>query len=183
MEAYLRMDPMTLKPAKAHVEYLLAGIAFFVSVTTLGVYLYQARMMREQQHVSVWPFVEATYSNVEDYHIAVKNKGVGPAIIRKVEMVRDGKVVADNPAFVAAVLGPNAKLEYQNSTLDGRVLAPGEEIVLFRVPDLQAGRAFQAQQRTHRFDLRVTYCSIYGDCWESNGNRVTRKAPEELGLF
>ncbi len=174
---------MTLKPTKTHVEYLLAGIAFFVSVTTLGVYLYQARMMRAQQHVSVWPFVESYYSNVEDYRIAVKNKGVGPAIIRKVEMSLDGKPLADNPALVEAVLGRGAKLEYQNSTLDGRVLAPGEEVVLFRIPDLKEALPFQAKQHEHHFDLKITYCSIYGDCWESNGNRVTRKAPEELGLF
>lgn len=174
---------MTFQAAKSHVEYLLAGVAFFVSVTTLGVYLYQARMMREQQHVSVWPFVESYYSNVEDYRIAVKNKGVGPAIIRQVEMSLDGKPLADNPALVAAVLGPGAKLDYQNSTLNGRVLAPGEEVVLFRIPDLKEALPFQAKQHEHRFDLRITYCSIYGDCWVSDGTRVTRQAPVDLRLF
>lgn len=174
---------MTSQPAKSHVEYLLAGVAVFVSLTTLGVYLYQARMMRAQQRASVWPFVEAYYSNVEDYRIAVKNKGVGPALIRQVEMSLDGKPLADNPALVAAVLGPDAKLGYQNSTLNGRVLAPGEEVILFRIPDLKEALPFQAKQREHRFELKVTYCSVYGDCWVSDGGHVTRRAPVDLELF
>jgi hypothetical protein len=174
---------MTLKPAKAHVEYLLAGVAFFVSVTTLAVYIYQARMMREQQRVSVWPYVEFTTSNVVDYHLSVRNKGVGPAIIRKVEMRVDGKVVQNNRALVAAVLGPDSKLTYQNSSLEGRVLAPGEEIMPFRVPGFQNSREFDAKLRAHTFDLNITYCSIYGDCWECTSDRVERRPPENLRLY
>jgi len=174
---------MTLKPAKAHVEYLLAGVAFFVSVTTLVVYIYQARMMREQQRVSVWPYVEFTTSNVEDYHLSVRNKGVGPAIIRKVEMRVDGKVVENNRALVTAVLGSDSKLTYQNSSLEGRVLAPGEEITPFRIPDPKSGRDFEAKLQARAFDLHITYCSIYGDCWECDGDRVDRRPPENLKLY
>ena len=174
---------MTLKPAKAHVEYLLAGVAFFVSLMTLAVYIYQARMMREQQHVSVWPYLESHFSDVEDYRICVKNKGVGPAIIRKVEMVVDGKVVPDNKAFITAVLGADWTMGYQNASLNGRVLAPGEEVVTFKIPDLKEGRAFEAKLQAHTFDLRITYCSIYGDCWENSGDLVTRRPAENLGLI
>ena len=174
---------MTLKPAKAHVEYLLAGVAFFVSVCTLFVYIYQARMMREQQRVSVWPYLESHSSDVVDYRICVDNKGVGPAIIRKVEIVVDGKVVPDNKALITAVLGPEWKMGYENSTLNGRVLAPGEEIVMLKIPDLKEGRAFEAKLRAHPFDLRITYCSIYGDCWENSGDLVSRRPAQNLGLF
>jgi hypothetical protein len=173
---------MTLKPAKAHVEYLLAGVAFFVSVTTLFVYIYQARMMREQQHVSVWPYVEWHYSNVDDYHISVRNKGVGPALIRKVEMRVDGQVVANNKAFVTAVLGPDWTLHYVNSTLEGCVMAAGEEITLFKIPDLKEGREFEKKKEAHDFQLTILYCSIYGDCWKVVGGKVERQPAVDLGL-
>jgi hypothetical protein len=174
---------MTLKPAKAHVDYLLAGVAFFVSLTTLGVYIYQARMMREQQHVSVWPYMEWNTSNVQDYHLSTRNKGVGPAIIRKVEMSVDGKPVASNRALIDAILGPGADLTHINSSLEGRVLLPGEEVVPFRVPDLPAGRAFEAKLQQHAFQLRITYCSVYGECWVTDGDRAQRLPDVRLGLF
>ena len=174
---------MTFKPSRAFAEILLAAVAFFVSAATLGVYLYQARMMRAQQHASVWPYLEAYFSKVDDYRIAVRNKGVGPAIVRKVEMSLDGKPLPDNAALVAAVLGKEADLAYQNASLEGRVLAPGEEVVLFRIPDLKAALAFQAQQHKHQFGLKITYASVYGDCWVSDGAKVQALPPVDLHLF
>ena len=174
---------MSLKPSKTHVEFLLAGVAFFVSAATLAVYLYQARMMREQQHVAIWPYLESYYNNVDGYSLAVKNKGVGPAIVQKVEMSLDGKPLADNHALVAAVMGTGSELGFQNSALDHRVLAPGEEVVYFRIPDPAEAKAFQAREQGHHFDMKITYCSVYGDRWISEGMRVTRQAPVELHLF
>ena len=174
---------MSLKPSKTHVEFLIAGVAFFVSTATLVVYLYQARMMRAQQHASVWPYLESSYSNVEDFRLVVRNKGVGPAIVQKVQMSLDGKPLATNADLVAAVLGPGAALGYQNSGLEGRVLAPGEEVILFRIPDLKAALDFQARLTAHRFGLKVTYASVYGDCWLSNGSQVQTLPPVDLHLF
>ncbi|HEU4952352.1 MAG TPA: hypothetical protein VFT46_10390 [Holophagaceae bacterium] len=173
---------MTLQRSHT-VEILLAAVAFFVSAATLGVYLYQARMMRAQQHASVWPYLEATYSNVDDYRLVVRNKGVGPALVRQVEMTLDGKALRSNADLVAGVLGPGAQLDYQNSTLENRVLAPGEEVVLFRIPDLKAALAFQEQQQKHHFALKVTYASVYGDCWVADGGQVKALPPVDLHLF
>lgn len=174
---------MSLKPSKTHVEFLLAGVAFFVSVATLVVYLYQARMMREQQHAAIWPYLESYYSNLGDYHLAVKNKGVGPALVQKVEMSLDGKPLADNRALAEAVMGPGSEVDYQSSALDRRVLAPGEEVVYFRIPDPAAAKAFQAREKGHDFKIKITYCSVYGDRWLSEGMKVTRQTPVELHLF
>ena len=90
---------MSFRPSRTFVELLLAAVAFFVSAATLGVYLYQARMMCAQQHASVWPYLEATYSNVDDYRLVVRNKGVGPALVRQVEMTLDGKLCVHRPVL------------------------------------------------------------------------------------
>jgi len=67
-------------------EHWVALTAIFVSLATLTVYIYQARLMQRQQHASVWPFVECMpsfYEGVGLQYIA-ENKGVGPALIKKV---------------------------------------------------------------------------------------------------
>jgi hypothetical protein len=81
---------------KSHLEFIVAATAFCVSVGTLGIYVYQAKVMKEQQHVSVWPYMDWNTSNVDDYRIEARNKGIGPAIIRKVDMRVGGKPVDDN---------------------------------------------------------------------------------------
>ena len=174
---------MTLTPFKRHAEFLLAGVAFFVSSATLVVYLYQARMMRQQQHASVWPYLESYYSNVADYRLAVKNKGVGPAIIQRVEMSYDGHPLADDHALVDAVMGPGAACDFEMSTLDHRVLAPGEEVVYFRIPDPAQAKAFQVKKQGHTFGFKITYASVYGDRWESQGLDVKALPPQDLHLF
>ena len=175
---------MTEPRFKSHTEYIVAATALFVSLSTLGVYIYQAKVMKEQQHVSVWPYVEWSTGNVADFHIRVVNKGVGPAIIRKVEMRLDGQLMASNRALLTAVLGPEWTMpSLINSSLHDRVLSPGEQITPILIGDVTAGRAFEEKLRAHRFEYRITYCSVYGDCWVSDGSSVQRLPKVELGLY
>jgi hypothetical protein len=165
-------------------EYIIAATALVLSLSTLGVYIYQAKVMKEQQHVSVWPYMEWYTGNVEDYHIAAKNKGVGPAIIRKVELTVDGKPVQNNQELISAVLGNDWKMGYVNSTLKGRVLSPGEEVAMLRIPDVKEGRAFEEKLRQHKFRMSITYCSVYGDCWVTTEDEKVRRLPKvDLGLY
>lgn len=170
-------------PSRRFTEYLLAATAVFVSVSTLGVYLYQAKVMGEQQKVSVWPYLEIYSGNVQDYHITAHNKGVGPALIRKVEMSLDGRPFGSTQDLVRAVGGENAARGCIFSSLEGRVLAPGEHISPLLIPDVEQGRAFEAQLRGRRFEWSITYCSIYGDCWVTKDDKVRRLPKVDLGLY
>jgi hypothetical protein len=163
---------MEASKRKSYAEYLVAGSAAFVSLTTLIVLIYQTKLMNQQQHLSAWPYLEWLSSDVTDFHLTVRNKGVGPAIVRKVEMRVDGKTVAGNVALVRAVLGPGREVDWINSTIAGRVLSPGEEVIPFQIADLKTGRDFEAKLRAHHFEMEISYCSVYGDCWESSGTTV-----------
>lgn len=175
---------MSAEKLSTRSEYIIAATALVLSLSTLGVYIYQAKVMKEQQHVSVWPYMEWYTGNVEDFHINAKNKGVGPAIIRKVEMSVDGKPVRNNQELISALLGNDWKMGYVNSTLGGRVLSPGEEVAMLRIPDVKEGRAFEAKLRQHTFTMKITYCSVYGDCWITEEDEKVRRLPKvELGLY
>ena len=86
-----REENLTPQPKKSFSlkpEMIIALSAVFVSVATLFVYIYQARIMEGQQHASVWPHIERQYvqTSTDGFILRVVNKGVGPAIIQSAKM-------------------------------------------------------------------------------------------------
>ena len=169
---------------RARLEFTLAATALLVSLTTLAVYLYQAKVMGEQQRVAVWPYVEWHSTNADGFQILARNKGVGPALVSKVEMTLDGRPVSNNQALISAVLGPDWSLKgYLNASLEGRVLSPGEEVLAFHIVDPAEGRAFHEKMRAHRFEMTVTYTNVYGDAWRCTGSKVVRLQERQPSLY
>jgi hypothetical protein len=164
-------------------EYAVAATAFFVSISSLCIYIYQSKLMTEQQHVSAWPYLEWYTHNIENYRISAQNKGVGPAIVRKVDMSIDDRTITNNAALIDAVLGPNSGVKWQNSDLEGRVLSPGEVVPMLTIPDRAEGIRFEEKLQTKKFVLKITYCSVYGHCWTSTGFTATRGEDDKLNLY
>ncbi len=171
-------QPGNLSGNRKFGEYAVAATAFFVSVCSLFIYLYQSKLMAEQQQVAVWPYVEWSKSNLDGLEINAENKGVGPAIVRKVQMTYKGKPIAGNRALVTAVDGPESDLKWHNSTLEGKVLSAGENVTMFKAIDPARSRAFEAKLQEGGFSMDITYCSIYGRCWTSSGF-ATKRAPDD----
>ncbi len=172
---------------RIRTESLVALCAVTISIATLFVYLYQAHIMQKQQHTSVWPYVEWLYNNANDqFSITVTNKGIGPAIVTHVEMKLDNKVIADNFELYRTLLG-TTRFEVVNSTLDDRVISPGETIELFHIYDKHKARAIDSlliwNSSPHTFSLSICYCSVYGDCWTSDGIAIREGACQpNIGL-
>ena len=150
-------------------EYAVAATAFFVSVCSLFIYIYQSKLMAEQQQVAVWPYVQWASSNIDGYQLVAFNKGVGPALVRKVDMRFNGKAVSSNRELVTAVMGPGATVSVQNWALLNSVMSPTEKVTFLVIPDKEEGKAFEDKFKQGDFVLNITYCSIYGRCWISSG--------------
>lgn len=157
-------------------EMVVAFSAIFVSIATLFVYMYQARIMQDQLHTSVWPYVEWLYNNVDnEFVISVENKGIGPAIIKDVTLKLDSTEVGSNSALFRKLLG-HADFSFVNSTVEGRVILPGEKVEMVHVFDSAAARAIDSlllwNDSKHTFKLEICYCSVYEDCWKTNGTKA-----------
>jgi hypothetical protein len=168
------MPEETRTSPKIKTESIVAFAAIFVSIATLLVYLYQARIMQKQQHTSVWPYVEWLYNNDRDQlYITVENKGIGPALVKSVKLELDGKVMGSNSEFFKTLLG-NSNFNFVNSTVQGRVISPGEKVELFHIYDSSKARAVDSlllwNSSKHEFRLSICYCSVYGDCWTTDGS-------------
>lgn len=158
---------------KIRSEFIVSFSAIFVSIATLFVYIYQARIMQKQQHTSVLPYVEWLYSNAGDeFLISVENKGIGPAFVKGLTMKLDDQPVGSNSALFKKLLGTTS-FSFINSTVDGRVISPGEKIELVHVYDSAQANAIDSlllwNNSPHKFSLEICYCSVYNDCWTTDG--------------
>jgi hypothetical protein len=153
-------------------QSIVAFAAIFVSIATLIVYLYQAHIMQRQQVTSVWPYLQWGFTDTADgVYIHLENKGIGPAIVKKVTLKLDGDEFKSFGKLFEA-LGDTTFETYTYSTVSNKVLAPGEAIRPFFVKDWRKGEELLEGLRTHSFEYLICYCSVYGDCWSSSGLSV-----------
>jgi hypothetical protein len=155
-------------------EWVIALSAVLVSLATMGVYIYQARIMQSQQLASVWPYIEwtTTFSHADGVYLSVINKGVGPARVNKTKLLLDGKEITDVREMLRILTsGKSDSLSIFGSVVDDRVLASGEEVRLFHMTgkDIDINGLIKVFKRVDYF---VCYCSIYDECWTSQGVKV-----------
>jgi hypothetical protein len=162
------------KPKKKIDTGLLVGLcAIFISVATLGVYIYQARIMQSQQHTSVWPYVEWGTSNVGGFYLEVFNKGIGPALIKKATFKIDGKEIEEVDQLFDSLLGKGREqFPFQTSYSNGRVMAPSESFKPFYIKEERYARKIDSAFHARKTKLEICFCSIYKDCWTSKGLEV-----------
>ncbi len=149
---------------------LVAFSAIFVSLCALAVSIYQAKIMRETQKATAWPFIEILPSNSQaGSTLGIFNKGTGPAIIRSVSvMLEDEAYQSWDDVFETALQGE--KIHYTWSTVYGRVLAPNDEVMAVQ---LTREDAVKVGAVLGNFSFEICYCSVYDDCWTTTLDRKT----------
>lgn len=166
-----------VKPPKKLDTGLIVGLsAIFISIATLFVYIYQARIMVKQQHASVWPRIEWVRSNVNGTFVEVVNKGIGPAIIKNSTFKLDGKEYSTVDKMLNELLGQPQNFDAITSFISGRVMSPGESFKPFVVLDSVNAHKLDSVLSNRQFELEICYCSIYDDCWTTTGVMVTEGA-------
>lgn len=140
---------------------LAAGVVGF---SALGVSVYEAYLMREQQRASVWPIVEAWsfHMSEEGFGVNVANKGIGPALLRSVELSVEGRPKHSWTQLFGDLLGTES-LSYSMAAISGNVLAAGEALTIFQVTPEYNSKAYH--DASERVSLRICYCSVFDECW------------------
>ena len=111
-------------------QTLTAVGAMLVGIAALFVAWDQGRVMRAQQHGSVVPvlqidgFIQST-PDVRNLGLRIVNHGVGPAMIERVSLMRDGEEQTDFSGLIER-LPPGFDRSW--SSANGRALAPGGEV-------------------------------------------------------
>jgi hypothetical protein len=150
-----------------HPDRLTAIASGLVAFLALAVSTYNVVLQRQQIRAQVWPYLGSSYSyNGERFSIQVENEGVGPAIVKTVELYVDKQPV---PTWEAAFDKLDiADKDHGQSTIHGAVIPAGSKIELLIVYGgermAQLSAAFNK-----RLMLYVCYCSVLDECFGFDG--------------
>lgn len=163
------------KPTRnPNTELTVALVAVIISLSTLFVYLYQSNLMKTQQKMSVWPHVTFGPSwSLDNLSINMINKGVGPAIIRSVDIQVDGERLGGIQDLMSRVPDSLRSDYYDSSIWPGQVLMSGESIQVFQNGNPETIRHLLSMFKEDQVRIRICYCSVYDDCWTSTGTDIT----------
>ena len=112
------------------VEMLIAICAVVTSAIAVFIAWDQGRVMRAQQHGSVYPVLQAdgyvsADPHVREIGVRFRNSGVGPALIESVDMLKDGERLVSLNAYRDEL--PRISLELAHWLVDKRVGMIGVE--------------------------------------------------------
>jgi hypothetical protein len=142
-------------------------VASLVGLLALLVSGYTAYIQRQQVRAQVWPYLTKAYVDPADTSdtlrkLAIFNKGVGPAIVRSVQVSVDGKSQTTWQQVFSALNLSSVHFGY--SSLAGNVLSPGETLDVLIFKDAPAYSRFR-DAMSARARMSICYCSTLGECW------------------
>ncbi|WP_141395820.1 hypothetical protein [Sphingomonas spermidinifaciens] len=159
--------------------HLLVGVPTLVIslVVAWGTFV-QAEATQKIQQASAWPFLGYTTGNYNErgereLYFELANNGVGPALLRAVELSYRGKPVPAPAELLARCCGraPDAPVRFGTAPIRNIALRPGDAVRFLSVPDLPINRGLVEALDRERWKVRVRacYCSVFEDCWTIDG--------------
>ena len=159
-------------------DKIMSTSALFISVISLIALLYQSylareenRLIQKQQSASVLPYLNQWQSNYDDeYKLIIGNKGVGPAFIKKVEILLDSTKVFDNTEDLFDEIFKTAEgfdtIPHTKSTLiSGFVLPANDDIKIIELKGHENIVKFQKELNKRNILFKITYADVYGTQW------------------
>lgn len=179
------------------VAHFLIGLPALIASLALAYFAFvQADATQKMQTGGAMPFVTFGTSNAEEdgdpiISLSLTNNGMGPAILGPMEIRYRGKPIA-TPTGLLNSCCANAKgtqLSFATSPSTGIAIRPGESQRFLRLPRTAASETvWQAfNQERWKLDIRACYCSIYNDCWVTEGMqglpKAVKKCPADWSLY
>jgi len=166
------MKKLVFPKFKWNIERSASLFAILLSLGTLVVFVYQTRLIRQQQYASVTPYLVLGTSKIGsgEMEITLENKGIGPAIVKDVYLKYQGKKYEMSPAtFLKQILIiPDSLIDFTYSEIHpGLFLSAGEELEVFKASDSEAvGDYLNKTFFTDEARIYIVYESIYHEQWE-----------------
>lgn len=142
-------------------DALAAVIAALIGALALIVSGYTAYLQRTQVRAQVWPYLMLANYDTES-SIKLLNKGVGPAIVKSMQVRVDGKP-QHTWREVATALGVE-HITLRTSTINDNVISGGEVVPMLVFDDVDSYRRFRKAQ-AQRSAFEICYCSTLKECW------------------
>jgi hypothetical protein len=186
----IQVEPEGVKPELRKVghrwiDLTIALTAIVLSLISLAVAIGNARTQEKMVAAATWPLLQFGTTNVSAgepvIRLTVSNTGVGPALLRSVEIRYGGKTFDKAPFLLAACCGwsrdVNEAVKAEGgrggmitSRLDNVILAPGADLDFLEIRRTDANAAVWDRLDQERFELEfeACYCSVFEECWRSD---------------
>lgn len=159
--------------------------AILVSFMTFLVLIYQTSIMREQQLLSVFPYLTVFNqgSQTPNYRFVMNNQGIGPAVLEKIEISYQGKLTPYQD-LVSFVLDHSPKVSALENVLHsniypGRLVPAGEIFSIFEVKDSFEESVILRSELDRLLEegltWKITYSSVYEEQWEITERSLSPK--------
>jgi hypothetical protein len=151
-------------------DRIMSTSAIVAAIAAVLVAAYETRLNREYQRISVWPRIQQSNSFVpgEPYHRTVYNVGVGPALIRSVQVSVDGVGCRTWGEVIQTMIGKPVPGHVYSSLNAGAVLLPDKPITVLELPPGEDARKFWEEAQGRRLSIRICYSSLYEEHWLSD---------------
>ena len=163
-------------------DKIVSFSAILISVLTLIVFIYQTGLMRQQQQLSVMPYLSVSQASTGTpyFKVLLENDGIGPAFIESRTIVyQDSIYDMDLPDFMKKYIPAYKALDsfYYSNINPGRMIPQGETIYLFQIDNSLKNAIFlDSLLDTLALDWQITYSSIYNQKWQITSDQpVPRK--------
>ncbi len=178
------------KHKKTSTLQIIIGVsAVLVSLCALFVSISQAKLMREQMHLSVLPRIDISFSEnpSENLNISINNCGIGPAEILATKIEYNSVAVSSWDELFRMMNKDSLNFEDFSSTkLKNRMLVPMQIFPILTIPDGKLYKLLKANKEKIR--ITIYYKSLYDDyfvvCRESLGvsGTITNKSIDNVNL-
>jgi hypothetical protein len=160
------------------VDIIVSLSAMLISLATFGIYLYQTKIIQEQAKASVYPHLEIVreYNNNDNpFIIYVKNVGIGPAFLKKMEIKYKGKVYSSSDTenigscltfkFLTKIIPFEKIPEVANGPNLPIVIPAGEKVMFIRLNQTDTKSIDLLVNIFDNSRIKVCYASVYKDYW------------------
>ncbi|MEO0450488.1 MAG: hypothetical protein AAFZ74_09270 [Pseudomonadota bacterium] len=175
---------------------VVVGVAaLIVAVDQSNIARQQADLMEKTVQASVWPVVQFDVATEQDQRTAratlsLRNSGVGPAIIKGIQITRDGEPLLNVAAFlerrVEVTQGMRFELDRMLGT--GRVLSAAEsvaigeanwDLVVGQIPSSMRNNINAYFDELSAIEGAICYCSVLDRCWINRTSDYANPEPVE----
>ena len=159
-----------------NTEKIVSVSAIFISAITLYVTFEQLNVSREQQRLSVLPYLSMGnyYTGSPNYKLVIQNDGIGPAFIESITVTYKGKKhEMDLISFLYEEfpqdLDSIPALSHSN-IYKGMLIPAGHKIEHLSIQDSQKSAdnllVLLDKLDKETFDFEIVYSSIYKEKWK-----------------
>jgi hypothetical protein len=158
---------------------LVAIISGLIGILALVVSTYNVFLQQKQVRAQVWPRLLFAPSFDHSFTYDLQNGGIGPAEIRTLKILVDGKPAEDWHDAILRITGKDLKPgDWGYSTMHGSLAIAGSSRHVLTVHDDSIGHSMFREQG--RLRAEICYCSALDECWllVDNLPRGVAKCPD-----